>query len=87
MRCKSGSANKFNHHASCVLPPSQLRISLQFKLHQERIKICNPQPKNVLWEIILGVLEMPCTPQKSKWAAARTIHPTRPEAGNELKNI
>ena len=73
MRCKSGSANKFNHHASCVLPPSQLRISLQFKLHQERIKICNPQPKNVLSEIILGVLEMPCTPQKSKWAAARTI--------------
>ena len=87
MRCKSGSANKFNHHASCVLPPSHLRISLQFKLHQERIKICNPQPKNVLWEIILGVLEMPCAPQKSKWAAARTIHPTFPEAGNELKNI
>ena len=86
-RCKSGSANKFNHHASCVLPPSQLRISLQFKLHQERIKICNPQPKNVLSEIILGVLEMPCTPQKSKWAAARTIHPTCPEAGNEIKNI
>ena len=52
MRCKSGSANKFNHHASCVLPPSHLRISLQFKLHQERIRICNPQ-KNVLWEIIL----------------------------------
>ena len=87
MRCKSGSANKSKHHVSCVLPPSHLRISLQFKLHQERIKICNPQPKNVLWEIILGVLEMPCTPQKSKWAAARTIHPTCTEAGNELKNI
>ena len=32
----------------------------------------------ILWdfpsgEIILGVLEIPCTPQKSKWAAARTI--------------
>ena len=87
MRCKSGSANKFKIHVSCVFPPSDLRISLQFKLHQERIKICNPQPKNVLWEIILGVLEMPCAPQKSKWAAARTIHPTCPEAGNELKNI
>ena len=73
MRCKSGSANKFKHHVSCVLPPSHPIISLQFKLHQERIKVCNPQPKNVLWEIILGVLEMPCTPQKSKWAAARTI--------------
>ena len=73
MRCKSGSANKFKHHVSCVLPPSQPIISLQFKLHQERIKVCNPQPKNVLWEIILGVLEMPRAPQKSKWAAARTI--------------
>ena len=30
MRCKSGSANKFKHHVSCVLPPSHLRITLQF---------------------------------------------------------
>ena len=73
MRCKSGSANKFKLHVSCVLPPSHPRISLQFKLHQERITVCNPQPENVLWEIILGVLEMPRTPQKSRWAAARTI--------------
>ena len=84
MRCKSGSANKFKHHVSWVLPPSHPRISLQFKLHQERIKVCNPQPKNVLWEMILGVLERPRTLQKSKWAAARTI---QLEAGNKLKNI
>ena len=43
------------------------------QLHQERIKVCNPQPENVLWEIVLGVLEMPRAPQKSRWAAARTI--------------
>ena len=54
MRCKSWSANKFKHHVSCVLPPSHLRIYRQFKVHQERIKICNPYPKNFLWEIISG---------------------------------
>ena len=40
---------------------------------QERARL-----NTILWyfprgEIILGVLEIPCTPQKSKWAAARTI--------------
>ena len=44
-----------------IIPESPFSLSLQ------------PQPKNVLWEIILGVLEMPRAPQKSKWAAARTI--------------
>ena len=43
----------------------------------------------ILWdfpngEIILGVLETPCTPQKSKWAAARTTQ-TRPYTGNKWK--
>ena len=40
---------------------------------QERARL-----NTILWyfprgEIILGVLEIPCTPQKPKWAAARTI--------------
>ena len=40
---------------------------------QERARL-----NTILWdfpsgEIILGVLEIPCAPQKSKWAAARTI--------------
>ena len=34
-------------------------------------------------EIILGVLEIPCAPQKSKWAAARTIKPVHILETNE----
>ena len=43
--------------------------------HHERIKICNPQPgpKNVLSDIILKILEMPCAHQISKWTASTTI--------------
>ena len=44
-----------------------------WKTLQERARL-----NTILWdfpggEIILGVLEMPCTSQNSKWAAARTI--------------
>jgi len=46
---------------------------LNFKLQQERIKTCNPKPNTFFKKLSKRILEMPCAPQKSKWAAARTI--------------
>ena len=84
MLCKSGSANKFKHHVSCVLPPSHLRISLQFKLHQHQ----NLQPatkKRSLRNYFRGIGDA-LHSSKIKLGSCQD-HPTCPEAGNELKNI
>ena len=68
-----------------MLPASHVRISLQFKLHQERIKTCNLKQKTFFKKLFKGYWRCPAL---SKNQSGQLPEPSNsPRNWQKLKNI